>query len=96
MTADDSRGSPPGWRTLLRLAGGGALGLGLTALDLCHPGAARAARPNPNPVLSVWNDCPAKASTPLALFMCVPAERLVQQHLQRLLAPQRQLLLAAP
>ncbi|HET6532822.1 MAG TPA: hypothetical protein VFH03_19720 [Actinoplanes sp.] len=45
-----------GRRTLLKLAAGGALGIGLAALDLVSralPGRAT----NPNPVLSVWNDC---------------------------------------
>ena len=50
------RGSRLGRRTLLRLTFGGAAGVGLAALDLI--GKALPARAtNPNPVLSVWNDC---------------------------------------
>lgn len=50
------RGSRVGRRTMLRLAAGGALGLGLATLDLI--GRALPSRAtNPNPVLSVWNDC---------------------------------------
>ena len=43
-------------RTLLKMAIGGALGTGLAALDLVAralPGRAN----NPNPILSVWNEC---------------------------------------
>jgi len=43
-------------RSILRLAVGGALGLGLATLDLV--GRAMPARAsNPNPILSVWGDC---------------------------------------
>lgn len=54
--AAEIRRTQVGRRTLFRLAAGGALGVGLAALDLVGralPGRAN----NPNPVLSVWSDC---------------------------------------
>jgi hypothetical protein len=50
------RRSAVGRRTLLKLAAGGALGIGLAALDLVSR-ALPARATNPNPVLSVWPDC---------------------------------------
>jgi hypothetical protein len=50
------RRSAVGRRTLLKLATGGALGIGLGVLDLVARALPSSAN-NPNPILSIWNDC---------------------------------------
>ncbi|WP_250007971.1 hypothetical protein [Actinoplanes sp. M2I2] len=64
------RGSRVSRRTVLQLVGGGALGLGLAALDLVTRALPSRAT-NPNPVLSVWNDCRGYYSS--SPTTCVPA-----------------------
>jgi len=63
------RRSPVGRRTLLKLAAGGALGLGLAALDLVARVLPSRAN-NPNPILSVWSDCRGYFSSST---VCVPS-----------------------
>ncbi len=64
----EARRSSLGRRTFLQLTAGGALGIGLAALDLVSRALPSRAT-TPNPVLSVWSDCRSYYDS---VSICVP------------------------